>query len=143
MGFLKRIELEGGLKDELLMTGVKEDVFLGYTTELKTDIDGNSHKFKVDEGNYYKVFDVLEGSVFMSQDKLIDILVKLPEMDYLNGDTYAHGYPEARLVPSNHESECEESIVDKYVSSMSKLLRSKIEYMISDEKMDNNSGEMW
>lgn len=143
MSFLKRIEMEDGLKGEVLMTGVADDVFLGYTTELKTNINGDSHKFQVDEANYYKIFNVLEGSIFMNQEKLVDILVKLPELDYSSGDIYSHGYPEARLVPSNHESDCEEALADKYVSSMGKMLKSRIELMIDNKKTHGNEDNTW
>jgi hypothetical protein len=46
----------------------------------------------------------------------------------VRGDIYDHGYPEARLIPFNHEKLCQEAIIEEVIEDISEKIT---EYLVS------------
>lgn len=123
------------LKEVIILneSDTDKDFFTGFTTKVRTDIDGVAHEFLDEEDTYYRVVDIFDGTMFMKEGRVIDILMSIPEDEYENGDIYAHGYPESRLVPQDHGNDSEEAFVEQYVENFSEVLREKLsDIIVSD-----------
>lgn len=124
----QRLKLDG-LKEIVVLneSDIDKDFFTGFTTKVKTDIEGVAHEFLDEEDTYYKVTDIFDGIMYMREGRVIDILMSIPEDEYKNGDIYANGYPESRL---DHGSESENAFVEQYVENFSEVLREKLSDII-------------
>ena len=93
--------------NEFVLSKCKEDSFNGFTTVSKTDINNNKYEIKDDEQKYIFLVEILGNRIFASEDYMLECLLKDHINDIKDRSIYEHGYPEARLIPSNHTEECE------------------------------------
>lgn len=114
----------------------KSDFFRGFTTKKERDINNVEHEFLDEEDMYYKVTDIFDGGLYMREGRVVDILMSIPRADYEDGDIYAHGYPESRLVPQNHGADSEEAFVEGYIENFSEVLREKFSEIITTSHSD-------
>lgn len=124
---MKRVHLDE-LEDVMLLNDCTDSVVIGYTTELKKDINGDEFEVLDDKDVYYKAVDILGSTMYMSQDKLFNVLVQGAEHDFYSDDIYAHGYPESRLVPSDHAEKSEESFLEMHLEMFREKLHDIIPY---------------
>lgn len=113
------------LDDVILLTDMKEKVFEGYTTYEKADLEGKNRTFKDETLKYYLVTSILDGNLYISKDKLGDVITGEAQMDGADG-IYEHGYPEERLVPSNHKEESEEKFFNHYIEEFEDLIKDNL-----------------
>ena len=59
-------------------------------------------------------------------DKILEELLKEEIEAIENGDIYAHGYPEARLMPCNFGEQCQEALINDAQERISKLVEDKL-----------------
>lgn len=121
MSNLKKVRLED-LVDVMVSSTVDEQVFTGYTVRQEVDLEGVSRDFLEEEETYYRVTEIHGGTMYVSEAKLISILLAEAELEAESGDIYAHGYPEARLTPSNHGEESQEAFVGHYSLKFEELI---------------------
>jgi hypothetical protein len=62
----------------------------------------------------------------MSQDELLELLLKGYIDAIENKDIYDHGYPEARLIPANFYENCEDSVIKEAKEDISELIENKL-----------------
>lgn len=122
-----RVKLEK-LNDMVFMSDVKDDSFVGYTTEKHKDINNNVYETLKSETKYLYLTTMFESKLYVTEEYLLETLLT----DYLkplrDNSIYDHGYPEGRLIPSNFTEDCQNNYRDEVISSIT----DKISDIISD-----------
>lgn len=123
--------------DRLLMKELNEivtldvdtdNVVVGYTTRTEKDINNDIFEILDEEVIYYRVTDILNNALYVSQEKLFEVLTQGAGHDFYTEDIYSHGYPEAGLVPSDHAEESEKAFIEMHLKMFEDKLSSIIPY---------------
>lgn len=85
--------------------------FKGVKVAKHRDIHGNEYELKADEEKYCLVQTIGDISIFASEEYLLSVLLRDSIEDVESGVIYDHGYPEGRLIPSNHHEMCQEEFL--------------------------------
>ena len=98
--------------DFLYRYTINED-FVGVKVLDKVDMLGNEYVEPVQECNYVFLGDITDKNddgfnLFITEHKLIEVLLKKYIKEIEDGSIYEHGYPESRLIPSSHYEDCNE-----------------------------------
>ena len=98
--------------DFLYRCNINED-FVGVKVLDKVDMLGNKYVEPVQECNYVFLGDITDKNddgvnLFITEHKLIEVLLKKYIKEIEDGSIYEHGYPEGRLIPSSHYEDCNE-----------------------------------
>jgi len=113
------------LKNSLFMES-KEKSFTGFTVENKNDINNETFEVLKEEAKYVKVIEIANTNLFVREDVLIESLLSDSIKTIEGGDIYEHGYPEARLMPSDHYEKCnesfKESVCDDFNEKINEIL---------------------
>lgn len=103
--------------------------FIGYTTKIEKDINNNnSFEIMDSEQKYYYVAHALGSSIFISEKRLLDILLS----DYIkqieNQDVYSHGYPTNIPLPRNFYEDCRTSFCDHVIDEVTDKITAIIKH---------------
>lgn len=119
---MKKIEFEE-LKNILILSDVKENVFIGYTTYTKRDVEGEKRVFEEDKMKYLRLTDFAGATLYVSEYEFVRVLLTELEMELDSGDYLEHGYPEARLIPSDHGEKSLKATKELYFDEVHELIR--------------------
>ena len=109
--FMKRIKLDK--LSDIIINDTYPDYFMGYSTTKHRDINGVEYELKNKEQKYCLLGVFHDSKIFVSEDHLLHTLL-LEDIDSIeSGDIYSHGYPESRLIPSNHYEECQKYFLER------------------------------
>ncbi len=102
--------------------------FIGYTVTKHLDVNQTKYELKDKEKKYCYLTSFDDYNIFVSEDLLLRALLD----DYIelakSGEIYAHGYPESRLIPSNHTETCQSEFLD----SINNDILDKVSNIISE-----------
>lgn len=98
--------------DNFVFNDTKELQFTGITKSTHKDCDGNTYKLESDSEKYLFFAEILGARMFVSENHLLETLLSEQIQDVKSRDIYNHGYPESRLIPSNHKESCEEGLLE-------------------------------
>ena len=115
---IKLDELKG-----IVFLNCKEKIFTGYTTKLVKDIYNNDYEILGTEEKYIYLHETLGTEAYISETLLLEILLTKEIGMIDDGTIYEHGYPESRLIPSNHYTECQEGFLDSVTEDISGKIR--------------------
>ena len=108
---MKKIKLSK--LNDIVIKEIDEDYFIGFSVTKHTDVNGITYELKDMEEKYYFLTKFGENKIFISETHLLYTLLG----EYINNiesnDIYAHGYPESRLIPSNHHEECQKYYLEQ------------------------------
>jgi len=120
-----RIKLDE-LKD-IVFLNCKEEIFTGYTTKLVKDIYNNDYEILGTEEKYIYLYETLGTKTYISETLLLETLLT-KEIAMIDDSTiYEHGYPESRLIPSNHWAKCQEGFLENVIEDISDKIREILE----------------
>lgn len=119
---MKRVNLIQ-LNDIYMTTDLDVLVFMGYTVRKETDIEGEPRSFLKDEEKYYKLTSIHGSNMYVRQGKLTEMLLSEAESKAVSKVICAHGYPESKLIPSDHGEKREDAFIEHYLEEFSKILR--------------------
>lgn len=122
---MKNIKLEK-LNDIIFIDETNDDVFMGYNTTKHIDINGIEYELRDYEAKYYFLSRFASNSAYVSEERLLDMILCNYIDSIESNSIYGHGYTEGRLIPSNHEEVCQEEFLGHVIEEMS----SKIEDMV-------------
>lgn len=108
------------LNDIVFKNNCDLDIFLGTTVTKHKDIKGVEYELKENEDKYYRLGTFEDSSVFISENRLLHTLLNEYIHEIESGRIYEHGYPESRLIPSNHHESCQEEYKEYILSEISK-----------------------
>ena len=92
----------------------------------KKDINDTEYELKNNEDKYYYLDKLGDNSIFVSESYLLDALLSDYIKNIESNDIYEHGYPESRLVPSNHYESCQESYLEYVLNEVSEKVSNVI-----------------
>lgn len=72
----------------------------------------------------------------MKNDNLLEEYLSDYVQKMRNGEIYEHGYPESRLIPSSHWTDCEEDFIDSVIEEVSEKIRAILESNIRSHRLD-------
>lgn len=102
---MKKIQLDQ-LDDIIIRSNCDLKSFVGFDVIKSKDVNGVEYSLKNNEQKYC-LFKKLENmSIFVSEEYLLNVLLNDYIHEIESGSIYEHGYPEGRLVPSNHIEMC-------------------------------------
>ena len=91
------------------------------------DIHGVEYELKNKEQKYYLIKKFDNMSIFISEEHLLNTLLS----DYIDniksGSLYDHGYPESRLIPSDHHEKCQEYFIEEIIETISEKINNIVE----------------
>jgi len=120
-----RIKLDE-LKD-IVFLNCKEEIFTGYTTKLVKDIYNNDYEILGTEEKYIYLYETLGTKTYISETLLLETLLIKEISTIDDGTIYEHGYPESRLIPSNHYAERREGLLENVIEDVSDKIREILE----------------
>jgi len=124
---MEKIKLDK-LNDVIINSLHDVNSFMGYTVTKHFDINQREYELKDREKKYYYLISFSDYKIFVSEDLLLRALLE----DYIelieSGEIYSHGYPESRLIPSNHTETCQNEFLD----SVNQDIMNKVSNIISE-----------
>ena len=123
---MKRIKLNE--LSNIIFLNSKEDIITGYTTDKRKDILGIDYELLKEEQKYIYLFSLEKNRFYLLELFLLDRLLLEDIKLIQSGEIYDHGYPESRLILSNHYETCRES----FLNTLKEEFCDKIETIISD-----------
>lgn len=117
MVFIKRIVLDK-LHDIVIRSNSELKSFVGIDVLKQKDINGTEYELE-NNSQKYCLFKRLENmSIFVSEEYLLNVLLNDYIGEIQSGDIYSHGYPEGRLIPSNHIEMCQDYFLESVTSDI-------------------------
>jgi len=117
---MRKIKLES--LQEIVFLNESHDKFVGYTTNKHKDIFNKPYELAGIEEYYYFVTTIADSYMYVNRTKLFEIL-PTKEIDMINSnEIYEHGYPESRLIPSNHYTECQDMFIESVQNDISEII---------------------
>lgn len=123
---IKKVILDK-LDDIIVKNNCELKSFIGFDVIKNRDVHGVEYELKNDEQKYYLIEKIGDISIFISEDRLLNTLLNDYIDDIESGDIYAHGYPESRLIPSNHHEDCQKYFIDEVEAYITTKVRDIIE----------------
>ena len=108
---MKKIKLEE--LNDIIISNIDVGYFAGYNVTEHKDVNGLKYELKDEEEQYYFLGKFHDSKVFVSESHLLHMLLGEYIDDIESRDIYAHGYPEGRLIPSDHHEKCQEYFLEK------------------------------
>lgn len=119
MNKLLRIKLDKeNLNDYVINNNIIDISFIGYTTVKKTDVNGKEYELLDKEMKYIYFDNIFGNNLFVSEDFLLYTLTQEYIGNIEDGSIYEHGYPESRLIPSTHEKDCQDALIDEVMITL-------------------------
>ena len=113
---MKRIKLEE--LNDIIINNIDVDYFVGYNVTEHKDVNGLKYELKNMEEKYYFLDKFHGNKIFVSESHLLHVLLGEYIDDIESGSIYDHGYPESRLIPSNHQERCQEDFLEAVVDTV-------------------------
>ena len=127
------------LLDTVILSDIKDDVFIGFETHIKFDSLGEKYEIRGTSENYYKLGKILEETIYVSETHMFNMLLSEKINEISSGEIYSHGYPESRLIPSTHMRDCQEAHLDNLLCEFEE----KISSIVSENYVDEEGDLMW
>lgn len=112
-------------------------IILGYISEIGVDMHGVKYEIMRDSRKYINLPEELD-NWYLSEDLILEMLMASKIRTITDGAIFEHGYPEARLIPSNHYREC----VDSFIADVKESLNKDVERILLDA-YNTEMSEMW
>ena len=123
---MKRVKLEK--LNDIISTNTDDlSSFIGFDVIRNTDINNVEYELKGDEDKYHFLCKFGDNAVFVSESHLLQTLLGEYIDDIESGDIYSHGYPESRLIPSDHNERCQESCLEQILVDITEKVSDIIE----------------
>ena len=122
---MERVKLDR-LKNIIIRDTGNSNCFIGFNVIKKKDINDTEYELKNNEDKYYYLDKLGDNSIFVSESYLLDALLSDYIKNIESNDIYEHGYPESRLVPSNHYESCQESYLEYVLNEVSEKVSNVI-----------------
>lgn len=110
--------------DNFVFNDTKDLQFTGVVKSTHKDCDGNIYKLESNNEKYLFFAEVFGARMFVSETYILEILLAKDIEDIESRSIYEHGYPESRLMPSNHKESCEESLLETVKESINEKIES-------------------
>ena len=92
--------------------------FIGFVTSEHFDIFNTKYELEKSKEEYFYLTDILDKKMFVSKTFLLETLLTKEADMILNNEIYEHGYPEARLIPSDFYEKCQEDFVQNTIQEI-------------------------
>lgn len=122
---MKRIKLNK-LNDIIVSDTYEPNSFIGFDVIKNKDINGVEYELKNNEEKYYFFNKFGSSLIFISESHLLNVLLGEYIDDIESGNIYDHGYPESRLIPSNHHEKCQEYCLEHILGDISDKVKNII-----------------
>lgn len=93
-----------------------------YSVIKKKDINGVEYEILDKEFKYCNVTKVFGKTLYMSKEYLLEVVLAKDLEPLINKEIFEHGYPEGRLVPSNHYESCIEYFTDEIKETFNDMI---------------------
>lgn len=123
---IKKVILDK-LDDIIVKNNCELKSFIGFDVIKNRDVHGVEYELKNDEQKYYLIEKIGDISIFISEDRLLNTLLSDYIDDVESRNIYDHGYPESRLIPSNHHEDCQKYFLEGVIGDITEKITDIIE----------------